>query len=134
MSASHLPTVLIVEDEALIALELEEIAKSAGWVPLAFARHQAALAALEERQVDFALIDGTPEGKAEFDFARKLVRRGIKFAFCTGAPGATFPDEFRRAPLIVKPYRQGDIEALLDAACPVQLEHISEQGIVPTPD
>lgn len=112
----HIPTVLIVEDEALIAIELEDIAMAAGYAAVTFPNHAAALEALDANAVDVALLDGTAEGEAEFELARILATRGIPFAFCTGVPRDSLPEEFKDSTVIAKPFLDGDVEAVLRAA------------------
>ncbi|NLS17800.1 response regulator [Rhizobium sp. P40RR-XXII] len=79
--------VMIVEDEALVALELERIAVEAGHEIVGpFATVEQALAYASKAQV--ALVDlGLADGHSGGGLARRLTDRfGIKVIFVTGSP------------------------------------------------
>lgn len=82
--------VLIVEDEALVAMELEYMLESAGNKPVAITdHHDAALAAARETRPDIALVDvQLAQGDNGVDVARSLKMLGIPVLFATGnCPG-----------------------------------------------
>lgn len=79
--------VMIVEDEALVAFELERIAVDAGHEVVGpFATVEQALAYASKAQV--ALVDlGLADGNSGAGLARRLTDRfGIKVIFVTGSP------------------------------------------------
>ena len=101
--------VLILEDEPLVALDLESVVSAAApsevaWAPSIKKAH----AALAE-PVDFALLDiDVIDGKT-FEFALHLINNGTPFAFVSGSR----LDDVRQAPFIRKPFRTADVEDLI---------------------
>jgi hypothetical protein len=47
-----------------------------------------------------------------------LTERGIRFAFCTAKPVELFPDDFKTATTIVKPFTEDAVQTVLKAAAP----------------
>jgi DNA-binding response OmpR family regulator len=78
--------ILIVEDEALVALEVESILAMAGHQPIAVADDlESTLAALEAATPDLALVDiQLARGASGLDVAAALKARGIPTLFATG--------------------------------------------------
>ena len=109
-------TCLVVEDEFLIALDLQEILAAAGAKVACFADADAALSALDAgAQFDLALLDIHLGGASNTSssVAAALAARHTPFIFLTGmhrdsARALAYPD----APLLEKPYQQSE---LLDA-------------------
>ena len=82
--------VLIVEDEALVAMEIEWMLESGGNQPVGMAdTHDTAVAAAREEQPDIALVDiQLAQGDNGLDVARSLKQLGIPVLFATGnCPG-----------------------------------------------
>lgn len=112
--------VLIVEDEALIAMLAEDMLDGLG--------HRVAGVAttLDEAQAmaasdgfDCALLDVNLGGTSAVPVAHALRARGVPFAFTTGY-GGDGVDGFGDAPVLPKPYAMADLEAVmarLRAAC-----------------
>ncbi|HEY0113980.1 MAG TPA: response regulator [Allosphingosinicella sp.] len=87
--------VLIVEDEALVAMSLEFLLKLEGHETIAIAQdYDSALTAVDRAMPDVALVDiQLARGTSGFDVAAELTRRGIATIFTTGnAPGEPRPD------------------------------------------
>lgn len=81
---------LIVEDEALVAMDLEYMLEEAGHMPVAHADNlQTALQAVETHRPDIALVDiQLAFGESGLEVAKKLKERGIPVLFSTGnCPG-----------------------------------------------
>lgn len=82
--------VLIVEDEALVAMELEFMLEEAGHVPIGNADDLAStLEAIEIRRPDLALVDiQLAMGESGLRVAEELKERNIPVLFATGnCPG-----------------------------------------------
>lgn len=82
--------VLIVEDEALVAMELEFLLEEAGHIPIGFADDLAsAIAVVEEKKPDLALVDiQLAMGESGLRVAKELHSRDIPVLFATGnCPG-----------------------------------------------
>lgn len=105
--------VLIVEDEALIAMLLEEMLADRGF-------HVAGVAAtLEEGEqladkldIDAAILDVSLNGSTVFPVAEKLNARNVPFVFTTGYGEAGLPNQWSDRPVFTKPY---DITELTEA-------------------
>lgn len=110
--------ILLVEDEYLIAMDVETICLEHGAVEVAIVSR---LADLDDdsrvRHIDIAILDLMLDGGSTLDFAARLQSRGIPFIF---ASGHSMTDEIRiRFPhirLVEKPYSGDDlVNALSDA-------------------
>jgi DNA-binding response OmpR family regulator len=77
--------VLLVEDEALVAMLIEDVLSEAGYQLVGAAPSlSAARAALERHGADMAILDVNLGGEPIFPFARALAEREIPFLFVTG--------------------------------------------------
>lgn len=78
-------TVLLVEDEALIALQIQEAIEGLGGSVIGpLSTIESALDALEELRPDAAVLDGNVGGVRSAAVAEKLIGLSIPFAYCTG--------------------------------------------------
>jgi len=105
-------TALIVEDQMLIAIDLEQMLEGAGMAVLATATSpRDAFAVLSKGTPDVAVLDvNLGEGTSEA-IARQLREKGIPFIFATGyGDGGVIPDDLAGTPVVRKPY---DKEAIL---------------------
>ncbi|WP_098108699.1 response regulator [Novosphingobium sp. PC22D] len=97
-------TVLIVEDEYLIATDLAYALEGADAIILGPAPTAAAARALIERtRPDAAVLDIALHGETVFDLADDLQSLGIPFLFATGIGPATVPPEFSHVLRCEKP-------------------------------
>jgi two-component SAPR family response regulator len=97
--------VLIVEDDFLIALDLESVLQSAGFtvlgpVPSALG----ALDLIEKTSPDIALLDIHLTNGNVFSVADKLAAKKIPFAFLTGHSREFLPAMHSNRPVFSKPY------------------------------
>lgn len=112
--------VLVVEDEALIAMDIVATLTEAGCKvvgPAATVETAEKLIATEE--IDAALLDANLDGRSVETIAVKLTRNRIPFAFLTGYEREALPEAFREAPLISKPFTRSaaiDMLSLLTAS------------------
>ena len=106
-SAQRLPslTVMIVEDEALIALSLEEACEDEGHrVSGPFSSCADALAALATAAPDLAILDATLRDGSCLELARELRRRGVAFLIYSGRNAIEeYAPELGDTPWINKP-------------------------------
>jgi DNA-binding NtrC family response regulator len=125
---SRLPSglrVLAVEDETLIALDLEDMLRAAGAGAVIHARSLAEVEAAiaGDGTIDVAIINLDPSAAAGADLgpARAVQAAGIPFLFATGADGGSAPD-FSEAVFVDKPYRRETIvtAVLATLAAPVR--------------
>ena len=111
-------SVLIVEDEPLIAMMLEDFVDSLGHSVAGTADCVAdALARIEQGGVDVALVDvHLRGGEASWPVADALADRGIAYLFATGGLTAPAPERHRDAPTLSKPFTMSGVEAAIDGA------------------
>jgi CheY-like chemotaxis protein len=99
------PSVLVVEDEALIAMMLQDWLEKIGCETLGpAASAQAALDLLAAAEVDAAILDLSLQGESSYPVAATLRRRQIPFAFATGFGTEGIATEFRDVVIVAKPY------------------------------
>lgn len=97
--------VLVVEDEAFLALEIGIMLRESGMTPIGpIARNAEALRMIEDMPIDCALLDVNLHGESTESIAAALVSRAIPFAFVTGYGRDNIPERFHDAPLITKPF------------------------------
>jgi DNA-binding response OmpR family regulator len=111
-------SVLLVEDEFLIAIETEEILRSLG-----IDRIQTAATLEDARQraegggFDLVVLDVNLNGQLSFPFARALRERGIPVVFASGY-GVPHQQQsgFDESAFVTKPYTAEHLEAAIAAA------------------
>lgn len=106
--------ILLVEDEALIALDEEQLLSSAGFEVVGpMPSVASALKSIEQRLPDGAVLDITLGDTTIFPVADALAGCGIPFLIVTGHSREVLPLRFRDRPRVAKPYLP---ETLLEAA------------------
>jgi DNA-binding response OmpR family regulator len=111
--------ILVVEDEFLIALELERILKEAGAREVVLASQAVeALAALsKDEPLDMAVLDVRLGAESGEPVARALRERGIAFVIATGAAnGSAAWEGFGDVPVVEKPFDADTLVQRLAAA------------------
>ncbi len=109
--------ILIVEDEMLVAMNIEDMLLDLGHEVAGLAsRLEPALSLAGEAQFDLAMLDVNLAGQTSFPVAEILVRRGIPFLFATGYGVKGIAEEYRSYPVLQKPFRARDLEQALSAA------------------
>ncbi|WP_207461506.1 PAS domain S-box protein [Azospirillum sp. SYSU D00513] len=102
--------ILVVEDDGLIALEVEHILGELGHRlvgPVTTAQEGLALARTEE--LDAALLDVSVADGFVFPVAEELSRRGLPFLFVTAYGRDVIPADFAAVPIVRKPFRKQDL-------------------------
>lgn len=97
--------ILIVEDEALVAMELGMVLEDLGHMIVAFATDsRMALAEAERHKVDLALVDmHLSDGPTGGALGRALARMGVDVLFVTGNPDMVDVYEERAVGVLAKP-------------------------------
>ncbi len=106
---------MIVEDEALLALELEFEVEAAGHVVVGTAAsRKAAFDILEQSKPDFAFVDvHLSDGPTGIDIGRRLAEKDVPFVFVTGNI-KRIPEDFVGAiGAIEKPYTMSGLQNAL---------------------
>lgn len=111
--------VLIVEDEGLLALQIEDIFQSAGSTVIGpFSDVTRARHAARHKAVDFAVLDTNLNGEPVYPLADELSANGIPFVFVTGYEASNLPERFRSIPRVSKPFDPADLTKQLQRAKP----------------
>jgi len=107
--------VLIVEDDPIIALDFEDTLLGFGVKTVRTAPSVArALALIEQRRPEFALLDVGLIREKSFAVAERLQALKIPFVFVTGyGNDARLPAAFASQPRLAKPYSTDALRALL---------------------
>jgi CheY-like chemotaxis protein len=109
--------VLVVEDEALVALQLEDMLVEFGCAVIGPASRVAqALELLGGEPVEAAVLDLNIAGELVYPVADELGTRGLPYIFVTayGTSGLTEP--YRSRPVLEKPFSRRELlQAMLDA-------------------
>jgi DNA-binding response OmpR family regulator len=108
--------VLVVEDEALIALDIETALKSGGCEvlgPVGTLAEAARLAA--DTTLDAAVLDINLGNEKVFSVADALAERGVPFVFLTGYETDILPKRHHDRPSITKPCRPAVLLDLLES-------------------
>ncbi len=109
--------VLIVEDEMLVAMNIEDMLLDLGHEVAGLAsRLEPALSLAREGQFDLAMLDVNLAGETSFPVAAILAGRGIPFLFATGYGVKGIAEDYRAYPVLQKPFRARDLELALKEA------------------
>jgi CheY-like chemotaxis protein len=110
-------SVLIVEDEPLIAMMLEDFLDSLGHTVAGTAESvPEALARVEQGGFDVAIIDVNLKGQQVWPVADRLAAAGTPFVLATGGHIDPPPPAHAHAPVLTKPYTIDAIEPALAEA------------------
>lgn len=120
---SEVRRVLIVEDEPLLALDLQDMLAELGCLVIGTAtRIERALTLAEGSEFELAILDINLAGSNSFPVADMLRKRRKPFIFTTGYGAAGLVDGYRGTPLLTKPFGLRELEKVvikaLTAAAP----------------
>lgn len=104
-------TILVLEDEPIIAMALEDHLQFAGAVPVVAATLAQAHEAVAQQRLDAAILDVNVHGEKSYPVAESLRSQGIPFVFASGYGDTLHGEEFAEAPTVTKPYNLDGIRA-----------------------
>lgn len=105
--------VFVVEDEFLLAMQIEQELLSRGCSMIGpFGKLAEAIDAAPRHQFDLALLDVNLSGEMVYPLADDLMRQRIPFVLVSGYGASNIPERFRASPRVPKP---SDPKALFDA-------------------
>lgn len=110
--------ILVIEDEALVAMLVEDALIDAGFSVIGPARSVAEAMSLLAREEPAAVVlDLNLGGETSLSVADALVARGIPFVVATGYGAAGLPESHRHVPVLPKPYDPADLMAVVEKLC-----------------
>jgi two-component SAPR family response regulator len=96
--------VLVVEDEFLVAMDIENMLEQLGCqVVASVPRLRKALDVALSLDFDLAVLDINLAGEVVYPLAFRLANRGTPFVFTTGYSTSSLPSELSDRPLVRKP-------------------------------
>ena len=120
MVSEAVPTarrILIVEDEPLLAMNLEDMLIELGHhVAGTATRIDKALSLAEGSEFNLAILDINLAGSNTFQVAAILQKRGIPFIFTSGYGADGLIDGYREACLLTKPFGVKELEHMIAKA------------------
>ncbi|HTK36390.1 MAG TPA: response regulator [Caulobacteraceae bacterium] len=110
---------LLVEDEALVAMEAEDMLNDLGCVVVDVAgtlERGLAVAGDPTVELDGAVLDINLGGEKVYPVADALLARGVPFIFASGYGAGSVALRYAHAPVLAKPYQPKALEERLAAA------------------
>ncbi len=108
--------VLIVEDEMLIAIEIEDALRAFGYEVVGpTGKLETALQLATDERIDAAILDVTIRGGQVFPVAEKLLERGIPFVLASGYGEWALPEGMRNHHRLTKPFTSEELKAAITA-------------------
>lgn len=111
-------SVFVVEDEALVALNLEDMLADLGCRVLGpMMRLSRAIEFFEASPPPaIAILDVNLAGEPVFELAERIQKQGVPIVFATGYGRSGIPDGWHHWPILQKPYTIDDVAGSLKAA------------------
>jgi CheY-like chemotaxis protein len=112
--------ILVVEDEALVAMLVEDALLDAGATVMGPAATVAEALALLEREPhspDAAVLDLNLAGETSTPVADALAGRRVPFVVATGYGASGLPEAHAAVPVLAKPYDPDELTSVLGRLC-----------------
>jgi len=107
------PRVLLVEDEALVAMMIQDTLIEFGFQVLGpVSTASEALAAARERHIDAAVLDINLGDGLVYTVAEILAKRGVPFVFVTGYDAESVDSRFSGIPVLQKPIERESLQRI----------------------
>jgi two-component sensor histidine kinase/DNA-binding response OmpR family regulator len=108
--------ILLVEDESLIAMMMQDMLASLGFVVVGpFGALGGALAAAETAELDAAVLDVNLNGESTYPVADALAARGVPYVLVTGYDSDSIRGRHAAAPVLQKPIEPDMLAKVLGA-------------------
>lgn len=106
--------VLIIDDEVLIAFDIQWVLSQAGYEVSEIRTNVGdALESIAKSDFDIAILDANLNGESAEPVAAALARRGIPFVGLSGYSADQRPPSFTGVPFLAKPFLADDLIAEL---------------------
>lgn len=108
---------LIVEDEALVAMLIEDVLNDLGHEVVAVGgRVEQALKLAQDAAIDFAILDLNLNGERTYPIAEALHARGVPFIFATGYGSGGVDEAWKSVRVLPKPFEPHQLAAAIEEA------------------
>ena len=107
--------ILIVEDEPLVAADLEMMVTEIVPATVVVEASVAATKKVLHEALDFAFLDVDVTNGKTFEIAQVLEHKHVPFVFVSASPQEQLPSALRTAPFLPKPFYPAQIERALRA-------------------
>ena len=125
-------SVMLVEDEAIVALAVNDSLTDLGFSVVGpFSRVSDACRALQDNQVDAAILDVNLDGEMVYSLAEILTARKIPFVFATGYGAESIESRFEHIPVLQKPIEKDMLTRVFVRSDTTQASIIKEQVVLP---
>ncbi len=115
------PRILIVEDEALVAITLEDCVSELGYDCVGpFFNVTAALPTAQSAQLDAAILDIKFGDVVSYELPEILAARNIPFGFASGFLQEGLESRWSDRPYMSKPYQVGEVRQMLLTLLPAR--------------
>jgi DNA-binding response OmpR family regulator len=110
VNAATQPAILLVEDDPLLAMDVETVLAAAGYRVIGPARTSAdAVSILRHQTPDLTILDLNLGGEMVFPVFDYLDRAGTPFIILSGHSRQLVPPRHAKRPFLQKPYSQGTL-------------------------
>jgi CheY-like chemotaxis protein len=116
-------TVLVLDDEMLIALDIQSQLEELGHRVLVSSALSQALNLVESEPIDVAIVDWHLRDAISAPLLDLLKQRRIPFVLCSGEALEELAGLFPAAPILSKPFASNDLVGALDQVVPGGLRH-----------
>jgi len=106
--------VLIVEDDPLIAMDLEDELSDRGFVAVCATSVARARALMDGSSTGLAILDMHLGSDTSFAFATDLMEQGVPFFFLSGNDASALPPHLAGCHILTKPVRTADVVKLIE--------------------
>ena len=106
--------VLLVEDQMIVAIEIEDFLRRLGCVVVGpVGTLESALRLAREAALDAAVLDVSLDSEKVFPVAEELQTRGIPFIFATGYGESVLPEKWQDQRRLGKPFKRQELERII---------------------
>jgi len=113
LDRTHEPRVLLVEDEALVAMMIQETLVEFGFQVVGpVSTTSEALAAAQDKHLDAAVLDINLGDSLAYGVADILEKRGVPFVFVTGYDSESVESRFIGIPILQKPIERQALQKI----------------------
>ncbi|ASY72670.1 transcriptional regulator [Sinorhizobium fredii USDA 205] len=119
MTAAQPCRVFVVEDEFLVALQIEDDLIAAGYLVVGpFTSLSTSIAASRAETFDVATLDLNLRGEFVYPLVDELLERHVPVLLLTGYAGSDLPERFRCLPRLTKPFDGSELISRIKSMVP----------------